>query len=199
MSKKKSKEQAQADEARQQEASADEAGELDADAEAAEAEAQAEQRVEQDIDEALSAVERERDELHDRLLRTAADYQNYVRRAEQHADSARQQQVMEMARALLSVLDHFDRAVEADPQQTTTEDLLSGVKMVRQELLRVLAGFGIERLDVEPGEPFDPNHHEALMRQASEQWETNAVTAQLRPGYKLGEKTVRPAQVSVAE
>ncbi len=189
MSKRKSKDQAQADEARQREQPA---GDADADAEA-------QQRVAQDIDEALSAVERERDELHERLLRTAADYQNYVRRTEQHADTARQQQVMDMARALVSVLDHFDRAVEADPEHTTTADLLNGVKMVRQELLRVLEGFGIQRLDVEPGEPFDPNHHEALMRQPSEQWESSAVTAQLRPGYKLGEKTIRPAQVSVAE
>ena len=198
MSKRKSKDQVRADEAQQREPTADDPA-TNAEADPAEAEARAEQRVEQDIDEALSAVERERDELHDRLLRTAADYQNYVRRAEQNADTARQQQVMDMARALLSVLDHFDRAVEADPEQTTTADLLNGVKMVRQELLRVLGGFGIERVDVEPGEPFDPNHHEALMREASEQWESSAVTAQLRPGYKLGEKTIRPAQVSVAE
>ncbi|MEX0886217.1 MAG: nucleotide exchange factor GrpE [Phycisphaeraceae bacterium] len=163
------------------------------------AEAEAEQRVEQDIHDAMTVVQRERDELEQRLMRTAADYQNYIRRAEQNASSAREQQLMDIARGLVTVLDHFDRAVEADPEQTSTRDLLDGVNMVRSELLRVLAQFGIQRMEVSPGEPFDPNHHEALMRQASDEWDSSAVTAQFRPGYKLGEKTIRPAQVSVAE
>ncbi|MFP4145778.1 MAG: nucleotide exchange factor GrpE [Phycisphaeraceae bacterium] len=160
---------------------------------------QAREQVEQDIADALAALQSERDELEQRLLRTAADYQNYARRSEQNLQAAREQQVMEIARSLVSVLDHFDRALEVDPEKTTAKDVLSGVTMVRDELTRVLGRFDIERIEAQPGEPFDPNRHEALMRQASDEVESGHVTTQFQPGYVLSDKTIRPAQVAVAE
>ena len=95
-----------------------------------------------------------------------ADYQNFVRRAEQNVVAARQQQLLEVAKQLVTVLDHFDHALGVDPQKTSAGDLLKGVNIVRDELMRALSSFGVERLDVQAGEPFDPNKHEALMRQA---------------------------------
>ncbi len=148
---------------------------------------------------ALDALQRERDELESKLLRAMADYQNYARRAEQNVVAAREQQLMAVAKSLITVLDHFDRALEVDPEKTSTRDLLKGVTIVRDELMRALQSFGIERLDVQSGEPFDPNRHEALMRQPSEEVESNHVTSQFQPGYQLKDKTIRPAQVSVAE
>ncbi len=106
---------------------------------------------------------------------------------------------MDIARALVTVLDHFDRALDADPDKTSAQDLLGGVTIVKNELLSTLNRFGIERLEVSPGDEFDPNRHEALMRQPSDEITSNHVTMQLQPGYVLGEKIVRPAQVSVAE
>lgn len=156
-------------------------------------------QVEQDLQEALNIVQKERDELEDRIRRIAADYQNYVRRSEQNAVSACEQQLFDVARGLVTVLDHFDRALDQDPAKASTEDLLAGVQMVREELLRSLGRFGIERMDAKVGEPFDPNRHEALMRQASDDVEADHVTAQFQPGYTLKNKTIRPAQVSVAE
>lgn len=155
--------------------------------------------VEQELKDTLAMIEKERDELEDRLKRIAADYQNFVRRSEQNITSAREQQLLDIARGLVTVLDHFDRALEVDPEKTSTQDLLAGVSMVRDELLRALNRFGVERVDVEKGEPFDPNRHEALMRQAVDDVETDHVTAQYQPGYKLKDKTIRPAQVGVAE
>src|SRR5690606_11017393 len=106
--------------------------------------------------EEIEALRRERDELSSRVLRLLADYQNLGRRAEQNVATARDQQALEMARALVGVLDNFDRALAVDPDKVASSDLLHGVSMVRDEMLRVLAGFDIERLEVEPGEPFDP-------------------------------------------
>ncbi|HEX7010521.1 MAG TPA: nucleotide exchange factor GrpE [Phycisphaeraceae bacterium] len=157
------------------------------------------QRVERDVEEALAAVERERDELQERLLRIAADYQNYVRRADQNALVAREQQLIEVARSLATVLDHFDHALEVDPEKTSAKSLLDGMIIVRDELLKTLAKFDIQRLEVEPGESFDPNRHEALMRQPSQEVAPNHVIAQLRPGYLFKDKVVRPVQVSVAQ
>lgn len=147
----------------------------------------------------LTRLQAERDDLEQRLLRVSADYQNFARRAAQNVESAAQQKLMDIARGLVTVLDHFDRALEADTDKTNPVDLLNGVTIVKNELLSTLSRFGIERLDVGAGDEFDPNKHEALMRQPSEDIESNHVTMQLQPGYTLGEKIVRPAQVGVAE
>jgi molecular chaperone GrpE len=158
-----------------------------------------EQPLSLDIQQQFAALQKERDELESRLLRVAADYQNYARRSEQNITSAREQQVIDMARRLLHVMDHFDHAVEVDPDKTSTQDLLQGVMIVRTELLQALNSFGVQRVEVQPGEPFDPNRHEALMRQESERVESDHVTMQLNPGYMLGDKVIRPARVAVAE
>ena len=146
----------------------------------------------------LTRLQAERDELESRLLRVSADYQNFARRAQLNVESAVEQKLMDMARGLVTVMDHFDRALGVD---TTGEQagVLQGVTMVHSELLSTLQRFGIERLDVAPGEEFDPVRHEALMRQPSEDIASNHVTMQMLPGYVIGKKIIRPAQVGVAE
>ena len=151
------------------------------------------------LEEQLEALRQERDELRDRLMRVSADYQNYVRRAQQNVETAREQQLRDVAKALLPVLDHFDHAVAADAQSSSAESVLQGVQMVHQELLKALDGFQIQRVDVERGEEFDPNRHEAILRQPTNEYAPNQVVDQIQPGYLLGEKLLRPAQVSVAE
>lgn len=147
----------------------------------------------------LARLQAERDELEARLLRTAADYQNYVRRSQQNLAADRQQQVFDMTRKLLTVLDHFDHAIAVDPKQTPAESLLQGVQMVRDELVKVLEGFGVTRFEAQPGETFDPQRHQALMRVADPNLKPGQVAQQFKAGYCLGEKTLRPAAVSVVE
>ena len=146
----------------------------------------------------LSRLQAERDELESKLLRVSADYQNFARRAQQNVDSAVQQKIMDIARGLVTVMDHFDRALHGH-NKDEADGVLQGVFMVHDELMSTLNRFGIERLDVEPGTEFDPNRHEALMRQPAEGIESNHVTMQMQSGYVLGEKVIRPAQVGVAE
>jgi len=150
-------------------------------------------------DDALAAVQRERDDLNDRLLRAHADYQNLARRSQQSVAEAREQQLMSMARSLLSVLDNFDHALQSDAAKTSAEELLKGVHIVRDQLTQTLEGFGIRKMPVEQGDAFDPNRHEALMRQSVENLPPDHVAAELQPGYTIGDKTLRPAKVSVSE
>lgn len=147
----------------------------------------------------LADMRAERDALEDKLKRTMADYQNFARRAEQNVVVARRQQLIDVAKQLVTVLDHFDHALAADAEKASAADLLKGVGIVRDELMRALSSFGVQRLDVEPGEVFDPNRHEALMRQPGGEIESNHVTMQLQPGYMLNDVTIRPAKVSIAE
>jgi len=152
-----------------------------------------------DSEDPLAALQSERDALDDKLRRTMADYQNFARRAEQNVVVARQQTLIDVAKQLVTVLDHFDHALAADIEKTSAEDLLKGVGIVHAELLRTLSSFGVQKLDAQPGEVFDPNKHEALMRQPHDEIESNHVTAQLQPGYVIDDKTIRPAKVSIAE
>ena len=138
-------------------------------------------------------------DMESKYLRAAADLQNYAKRTRQNIADARQQQLMEVARALVTVLDHFDHALEADPDSTSADALLKGVRMVRDELLGSLERFGVKRYEAKQGDQFDPNRHEAMMRQAVEGLEPDRVAAQLQSGYMLEEKTLRPAKVSVTE
>jgi molecular chaperone GrpE len=147
----------------------------------------------------LEQLQQERDDLEERLKRVSADYQNYQRRAQQNVTTAREQQLMDVAKSLVTVLDHFDHALQVDPQTTSPEKMMEGVQMVQNELLRVLNQHGVQRVDAEVGEAFDPNRHEAMMKQPTSEIEPDHVAAQIQPGYALKDKTIRPAKVTVAE
>ena len=151
------------------------------------------------IDDPLTDLQAKCDELEQKLLRTTADYQNYVRRSQQNIIAARDEAKMSMTKSLLAVLDHLDHAVSVDPESTPAKSVLEGVRIVQDEFMRTLGAAGIERIDAQPGDEFDPNLHEALMRQPSEDYESNHVVMALQPGYKLGDKTLRPAKVAIAE
>lgn len=147
----------------------------------------------------VATLEQRHAEMESKYLRAAADLQNYARRARQNIEDAREQQLMDVARALLPVLDHFDHALEVDPAKTSPDALLKGVQIVRDELLGALERFGVKRVEVKQGDVFDPNRHEAMMRQAVEGLGPDLVATQFQPGYVLAEKTLRPAKVTVTE
>ena len=151
------------------------------------------------VDEQFKALQAERDEFEAKLMRTAADYQNFVRRSQINLDNAKQETLMKVARSLVGVLDNFDRALEVDAEKTSAQDVQKGVESIRSSLLQALESFGLKKITVQPGDEFDPNIHEALMRQPVENIESNHVAAQFMPGYLLKDQPVRPAQVSVAE
>jgi len=149
--------------------------------------------------EGASALKAQNEELEAKLLRVTADYQNYARRAQQSAADACQQQLMKLAKALLTPLDHFDHALAAETRASSNQSLLKGVEIVRDELYKVLEQFDIKRIDVNPGDEFDPVRHEAIQRVQAEGVQSGAVAQMLQAGYTLADKTLRPAKVVVAE
>lgn len=147
----------------------------------------------------LKKLQAERDEMEARLLRVSADYQNFVRRSTQNTENACQQQLVQLTKALLTPLDHFDHALAVDAEKTTSASLMQGVQMVRDELAKALEQLGIKRLEVKAGDPFDPICHEAIQRMAVDGLDSGTVAEEVQSGYLLGDKTVRPAKVVVAE
>ena len=146
----------------------------------------------------IDELTRQVGELNDKYLRAVADYQTAHRRGLQNAVDARDQQTFDIARKIVTVLDHFDRALEVDKSKASVESLHTGVKMVRDEFLKTLEAFGVKRIAVNPGDEFDPRKHEALIHQPAPSIAKGHVAAQLQTGYSFNDKTVRPAGVSVA-
>ena len=140
------------------------------------------------------------DENWDRLLRTTADFDNFKKRAAREKIEAAQYANLSLIQKLLPVLDNFEMALTAT--QTVQGDKLaslqSGVAMIQQQLKGALADTGLEEIDA-TGKPFDPNFHEAISQQESADAPEGSVLQQLRKGYKLKDRLVRPATVIIAK
>jgi molecular chaperone GrpE len=140
------------------------------------------------------------DESWDRLLRTTADFENFKKRAAREKIEAANHASAALLQKLLPVLDNFEMALAA--AQTAQGDKLasfqSGVVMILQQLKNVLTETGLEEIDA-TGKPFDPNFHEAISEMESAEVAEGNVLQQLRKGYKLKERLLRPATVIVAK
>jgi molecular chaperone GrpE len=159
--------------------------------------------------EAPAATSKEAEVLHDELKaeldeaiaarqRALADFANFQKRAAEAEVRAAAGGAARVARSLLGVLDHFDLALDQPVDTLTVEQLLGGVRIVRDELLKALSTHGVERLDPAVGEPFDPHCHEAVMRQPSEDVEPDHIASVMQPGYVMGQIILRPAKVVIA-
>ncbi|GAB2746391.1 nucleotide exchange factor GrpE [Kitasatospora kifunensis] len=138
-----------------------------------------------------AVVERELAERTADLQRLKADYDNYRKRVHRDRLAVREIAVANVLTALLPVLDTLDRAREHG-------ELVGGLKAVADQLEAQLAALGLQSVG-EPGEPFDPTRHEAVTQAPSTEVDRPTCTAVLRPGYRVGELLLRPAQVAVGE
>jgi molecular chaperone GrpE len=140
------------------------------------------------------------DEHWDRLLRTTADFENFKKRAARERIEAGSSATAALIQKLLPVLDHFEMAQAAAQNAggDKLESLQAGVAMVQQQLKSVLVETGLEEIDA-AGKAFDPAQHEAVSMQESAQVPENSVLQQIRKGYRLGDRLLRPAAVIVAK
>ncbi|MEU2156864.1 nucleotide exchange factor GrpE [Streptomyces sp. NPDC019396] len=125
------------------------------------------------------------------LQRIQAEYQNYRRRVERDRITVKEIAVAQLLTELLPVLDDIGRARDHG-------ELVGGFKSVAESLETVAAKMGLQQFGKE-GEPFDPTVHEALMHSYAPDVTETTCVAILQPGYRIGERTIRPARVAVAE
>jgi molecular chaperone GrpE len=125
------------------------------------------------------------------LQRLQAEYQNYRRRVERDRVTVKELAIAKLLTELLPVLDDIGRARDHD-------ELVGGFKSVGESLETVVAKMGLQQFGKE-GEPFDPTIHEALMHSYAPDITEDTCVAILQPGYRFGERTIRPARVAVAE
>jgi len=139
------------------------------------------------------------DGLKDRILRTVADLENFRKRAARERQEAVQYANQSLLEKLVPALDNLDMALSAvsSTQGTSMDSLKTGVEMVLVQLKSVLRDSGLEEI-VAQGQPFDPTWHEAVSEQETTEVPEGHVLQQLRKGYRLQQRLLRPATVVVA-
>jgi molecular chaperone GrpE len=140
------------------------------------------------------------DEYKDNWLRTAADLENFKKRAARERAEAVQFANASLLQKLLPILDNFEMAQAAaqGAQDDKLASLQTGIAMIQQQIKTALTEAGLEEMDA-GGKPFDPTFHEAVSQQETDKAPEGQVVQQIRKGYKLRERLLRPAAVIVAK
>lgn len=145
----------------------------------------------------LAEAERQKQTCLDSLLRAQADFVNYKRRAAQEHAEGRMAATGEMLEALVPILDDVGRALESAPAELAEQPWVQGIHLVARQLTTTLQRLGVRQIG-SAGEPFDPHWHEAVMTEGRSDVPEGTVVRVTRPGYALGERVLRPAEVVVA-
>ncbi len=146
-----------------------------------------------DLEAKLDKAQKELEEIRDQYQRMLAEYANYKRRTEQEKEKIGAFTTAELLSGLLTSLDNMEKAVESEdgPEYKT------GIDLVMRQFREALGKLGLEEIKA-LDEPFDPNFHNAVMREDADGVEPDTVTAVFQKGYKMGERVLRPAMVKVA-
>jgi molecular chaperone GrpE len=151
-------------------------------------------------DERVAALIAERDEARDRMLRIAADCDNRMKRARKEQADAVHEARADVLRDMLEVVDDLERALDTQAALGEAADgtvVRKGVELVLRSVLQKLERHGVEAVEA-AGQPFDPHVHEALSRVDCEDVPPGTVAAELRRGYRFGDRLLRPAGVAVS-
>jgi molecular chaperone GrpE len=146
----------------------------------------------------LEAARAKADENCDRLLRVQAELENLRKRSARELESARKYALEKLAAELLQVRDSLELGLSAAREQATAEKLLEGTELTLKVLTQVMEKFSITELDP-VGEPFNPELHQAVAMQESEQQSPDTVLSVMQKGYMLNDRLLRPAMVVVAK
>jgi molecular chaperone GrpE len=144
----------------------------------------------------VTELEKELDEIKNRLVRTQADYDNFRRRTRDEKEAAAKYRAQGIVEGLLPVIDNFERALKIDTAENQSDSLLQGMKMVYNQLIEALKNEGVKEIESDEAE-FDPHLHQAVMQVQEDDYEDNTVVEVLQKGYKLKDRVIRPAMVKV--
>ena len=134
----------------------------------------------------------------DLALRTQADFENFRKRAAREKEDASKYANAGFLEKLLPILDNFELGLSAARTDANASPIIAGMDMVAKQLQDFLTGSGVEVVKAE-GEKFDPNLHEAVAQEASAEVPEGVIVRQLRKGYKLRDRLLRPAMVMVSK
>jgi molecular chaperone GrpE len=144
----------------------------------------------------IEALRKERDALQDRLLRTAAEFDNYRKRVDRDRRDQAEAATADAIADLLPIVDNLERALNAPTGGD--EGFRKGVELIHQQMLELLRKRGVKPIDA-VGADFDPRYHQAVVQEESADHREGEVIEEFARGYMLGDRLLRPAMVKVAK
>lgn len=147
----------------------------------------------------LKEKEEEARTNYDRMLRIAAEFENYKRRSERERADYLKYASEGLAKALLPIIDNLERALaHARDADSDKESIIGGIDLILKEFLATMEKFGLKSIDAE-GKTFDPQHHEAVMVEENNTLEDNTIIRELQKGYLFQDRLLRPSMVVVSK
>ena len=151
----------------------------------------------QTLEEQLAAAQSEAARNLDGWQRTQAEFANARKRFEKQRAETYANANIDLVSKLLPLIDDFERALDSVPESEQSDPWIAGVSLVYRKMLAVLEEMNVQTIP-SVGETFDPNQHEALTQEPSDEFASGVVVREMRRGYRLGDRVIRPALVSVA-
>lgn len=131
--------------------------------------------------------------------RTQADFENFRKRTAQERLELIKNANTDLVLAILPVLDNFTRAISHKPKELENNDYVKGLELTKNQLEQILAQNGLNKIEVKPGDQFDPNLHEAISTEKSDKFKEGQIISVIENGYKFGDKVLKPVKVKVAK
>jgi molecular chaperone GrpE len=151
------------------------------------------------LEERCKAAEEEARQNYDRLLRVSAEFENYKKRTQRDMEDFRKYANEAILSELLSVIDNLERAIQSGrDSEGPIDQLTQGVDLTLKELLKIFERFSVRQIDA-VGRSFDPNFHQAVLQETSNDHPTNTVLREFQKGYLLHDRLLRPAMVVVSK
>jgi molecular chaperone GrpE len=155
--------------------------------------------LQEDFDKKLEEFKNKYEELNDQFLRVRAEFSNYKRRVEREQIEFSDYIKGELIKTFLPIIDDFEQMIQKGIQHNNEDSVFKGAKLIYDKFLQVLKDMGVEKIEAF-GQEFDPQVHEALMLQKTEDKDKNGTVIDVfQEGYKLKEKLLRPSKVVVGE
>lgn len=146
----------------------------------------------------LESLRKEVETEKDCRLRALADFDNYKKRVQRDAARSQQDALASTLKIFLSASDDLERALKNKPEGKETESWVNGIELILQKLTNQMKNQGVERMDIQPGDAFDPNVHEAITQEEHPDFEEGQIIEVVQPGYCISDRVIRPAMVRVA-
>lgn len=147
----------------------------------------------------IKSLEDEAKETYDRFLRVSAEFENYKKRSAREMSEFKKFANESLIKELLLVVDNMERAISSSKDEGNSNNgLIEGIDMTLKELLKIFEEFGVKQIE-SLEKPFDPNFHQAVMQEETDEHPRNTIINELQKGYIINERLLRPATVVVSK
>ena len=151
------------------------------------------------LEKEMKSLKTELENQKDTYLRAHADFDNYKKRVQRDASRSFQDAMTSILKIFLNVSDDIERALKNPPKENDISSWINGIELIHQKLMNQMKNQGVERMNVQPGDLFDPNRHEAITQEDHPEYEDGQIIEVVQPGYQISDRIIRPAMVRVAQ